>query len=405
VSEGPTAEFGAALSEHPLATHATGEVVGELLETLGSEPDLALVFVTAAHLGALDDVVATVKATLGARTVLGATTRSVLGGRREVEGQPAVAAWAARGGRVTPVRLMSAEDWPDHDAEPGSTLVLLSDPDSFAARDALDTAAQRWPGVTVVGGPASAPTGPGGNRLSLDGRAYTEGAVGALLGPQWPLRTVVSQGCRPIGDPYTVTRAERSMVHELAGQPAMARLGEVVRHLSPDERTAAAQSLHLGWLVDEHKLDLERGDFLVRPIQGADPDTGSIAIPAEIEVGATVQFHVRDATSADEDLRAMLAGTPAAAALLFVGVARGLQMFGTADHDAKVVSTLTESPPSPGAFRAVRPMTVAGMFTAAPVGPVGTRSFVHPPEAAVALLAGTSAPPPVGPDLGEGPIR
>ena len=34
--------------EHPLPTHATGEVVGQVLETLGEQPDLAVVFVTAA---------------------------------------------------------------------------------------------------------------------------------------------------------------------------------------------------------------------------------------------------------------------------------------------------------------------------------------------------------------------
>ena len=143
MTDGPPVAFAAALSEHPLATHATGEVVGELLETIGPEPDLAVVFVTAAHLGALDDVAATVRATLGAGTVVGATTGSVVGGRREVEGQPAVAVWAGRGGAATPVRLSSAEAWPDHDAEPGSALVLITDPDSFAAGAALDTAARR----------------------------------------------------------------------------------------------------------------------------------------------------------------------------------------------------------------------------------------------------------------------
>ena len=388
MTDRPAAVFGAALSEHPLATHATGEVVGELLETIGPEPDLALVFVTAAHLGALDDVAATVAATLGARTVLGATTGSVLGGRREVESQPAVVVWAARGGPVTPVRLVTAEDWPAHGAEPGSTLVLLSEPDSFATGRALDTAAERWPGVSVIGGPASAPTGPGGNRLSLDGVVHTDGAVGVLLDPSWPLRTVVSQGCRPIGERFTVTRAERAMVQELAGQPAMARLSEVVAELSPDERAAASQSLYLGWLVDDHKLDLERGDFLVRPVQGADPDTGALSVPGEIEVGATVQFHVRDASTADEDLRWMLSDAPAAGALVFAGAARGIRMFGVADHDAEVLATSIDPPPPPGASAAVRPMSVAGMFTAAPLGPVGTRSFVHPPEAAVALLAG-----------------
>jgi len=393
VTRRPAAVFGAALSEHPLATHATGEVVGELLETVGPDPDLAIVFVTAAHLGALDDVAAAVQAALGAHTVLGATTPALLGGGREVEGQAAVAVWAARGGTTTALRLTDAEEWPTDGAEPGSTLVVVSEPDSFDLRHAVDLAARRWPGVAVVGGPASAPTGRGGNRMALDGRVYTDGAVGVLLGTEWPLRAVVSQGCRPIGEPYTVTRAERSMVHELAGQPAMARLGEVVGRLSPDDRATAAQSLHLGCLVDDHKLDLERSDFLVMPILGADPDTGSISIGGEVELGATVQFQIRDADSSDEDLRWMLASTPAAAALVFAGAARGIRMFGVSDHDAELVSTAIDARLSSPSRRAVPPSTVAGMFTSAPVGPVGSRSFVHGPEAAAMVLAEPDPPP------------
>ncbi len=391
MSEGPPVTVAAALSEHPLTTHATGEVIGELLETIGPAPDLAVVFVTAAHLGALDDVAATVAATLGAGVVMGATAGSVLGGPREVEGQPAVVVWAGRGGPVAPVRLSSAEDWPSHSVEPGSTLILLTDPDGFDTRQALDTAARRWPGVTVVGGSASAPTGPGGNRLALAGAVHTQGAVGVVLGPTWPLRAVVSQACRPIGDHFTVTRAERSMVHELAGQPAMARLGEVVARLSPEERAAAAQSLELGWLVDDHKLDLERGDFLVRPISGADPDTGAISIVGEVEVGATVQFHLRDGASADEDLRWMLGGAVADGALAFLGAGRGIRMFGVADHDAELLATVTDPATAAAGAGAPRPVTSAGLFCAAPIGPIGTRSFVHRPEAAVALLAGSRA--------------
>ena len=108
--------------------------------------------------------------------------------------------------------------------------------------------------------PASAP---GGNRLVLDDAVHTDGAVGVLLGPEWPVTTVVSQGCRPIGDPFTVTRAERSM-HLRARGRAGARPAAGGRRGGSTATTARwpGQGLHLGRVIDEHRADFGRGDFL-----------------------------------------------------------------------------------------------------------------------------------------------
>ena len=121
-----------------------------------------------------------------------------------------------------------------------------------------------------------------------------------------PVRPVVSQGCRPIGQPFTVTRAERNLLYELAGQPAVRRLQELVLAADDDERELMRSGLHLGVVVDEHRLDFGRGDFLVRNVLGADQDNGALAVGEHVEVGQTVQFHVRDAAAADEDLRLLL---------------------------------------------------------------------------------------------------
>ena len=101
------------------------------------------------------------------------------------------------------------------------------------------------------------------------------------------------------------------MLHELAGRPALERVQETIRDLDEAERAAAANGLHMGRVVDEHKLDFDRGDFLVRNVLGADKDNGAVAVGDEVEVGATVQFHVRDAVSADADLRLLLDGQTA----------------------------------------------------------------------------------------------
>ena len=85
---------------------------------------------------------------------------------------------------------------------------------------------------------ASAARGPGGNRLVIGGRVASPGRGRA--GPRRRAgspSTVVSQGCRPIGQPFTVTSAERQVIRELAGRPALERLMEIVD--APRRRTSA----------------------------------------------------------------------------------------------------------------------------------------------------------------------
>lgn len=377
--------FGAALSEHPVAAHATGEVVGSLLEQVGEEPDAVFVFATGAHVGAFEDVVSAVHATMRPRALLGATAVSVIGGAREVEEQPALALWAgaAAGARA---RWFAAGDrgggsWSftgpsDDELAAASTLVLLADPTSFPATPWLEHLGERHPHLRVVGGMASSGFAPGANRVCVDGAVRSSGAAGLLLGPESEVTTVVSQGCRPIGDPLTVTRAERNVLYELAGRPALERLEEVLSALSPDELAMARQGLHLGRVIDEHKVDFERGDFLVRNVLGADRDVGAVAVGDRVEIGDTVQFQVRDRRSADEDLRLLLDGHEARSALVFTCNGRGVRLFGGPDHDARVVAQSIDS------------RAVAGMFCAGEIGPVGDRCFVHGFTASVLLFGG-----------------
>jgi small ligand-binding sensory domain FIST len=109
-------------------------------------------------------------------------------------------------------------------------------------------------------------------------------------------------------------------------------------------------------------------------VPGADRERGALAIGERVDIGQTLQFHVRDAASADDDLRALLAGEHADGALLFTCNGRGTHLFGVADHDTGVVDEL------------LGPVPLAGMFCAGEIGPVGPRSFVHGFTASLALF-------------------
>ena len=377
----------AAVSEHPVAAHATGEVVGAVLEQLGdgAPPDLAFLFATAAHTGALDDVVSAVREVLQPAVLVGSTAVSVVGRDIEVEEAPGLSLLAVRlapgAPRPVPVRLEvvpSSEGegwsvWGLPATEPGSTLVLCPDPFTFPADRFLDGLAEQAPGVAVIGGLASAARAPGGNRLLLDGHLHSDGAVGVLLPPGIVTSAVVSQGCRPIGDPLVVTRSVGTLIEELASEPALPRLLRTIEGLDTRDRNLAARGLHLGRVVDERKDVYERGDFLVRNVLGALREREAVAVGDEVDVGTIVQFHVRDAESADEDLRALLAGRAASGAVVFTCNGRGTHLFGEPHHDAEVVAAVTGG-------------ATAGMFCAGELGPIGGRSWLHGFTASVLLF-------------------
>jgi small ligand-binding sensory domain FIST len=377
--------FAAALSEHPVTSLATGEVIGSVLESIGERPDLAVVTVTRPHLGALEDVVAAVDAVLHPLAMVGCASDGVVGTGREVEESPAVSLWAGRVGPLVTVTLRAsrtAEDdweftgWPADLRIRPSAVVLFADAFTFPADRFVDWLAAVAPGVPVIGGNAAAGRVPGGNRLVAGGRVVNEGAVAVVIGAGVEVDTVVSQGARPYGQLLTVTGVERNLVLEVAGTPALESLvGQITGELVPAEVAGLeAHGFHLGRLIDERLVDPGAGDFLVRDVVGVDHATGAIAVDDRVPLGSAVRFHLRDPGSADADLRSLLAGRRADGALLFTCSGRGTRFFDEADHDAGVLSEL------------LGPVPVGGCSAAGEFGPVGGTGFVHRSTASVALF-------------------
>jgi small ligand-binding sensory domain FIST len=385
--------FAAALSEHPVPAHAVGEVAGEVLDKFGERPDLAMVFVTPPFAGALEDAMAAIDDILHPLVLLGCAAESIVGPHREVEQTAAVSLFVARTGPLLAVALeaeagpggdgLALRGWPEEIAFDPQALLLMADPFSFPAEEFLVWVAQRYPGLPVIGGLASAGQAPGGNRLAVGRRVRTSGAVGALLGPGVGVQSVVSQGCRPFGQPLVVTRAEENIIFELAGTPALDRLTAQAHSSLTETEVALLEmgGLQIGRVIDEHQASFGRGDFLLRSVLGADRRNGAIAVGDVMEVGTTVQFHLRDARTADEDLQILLKGHEAGGALVFTCNGRGSRLFDEPHHDARVLSDL------------LGPVPLAGFFAAGEIGPVGGRNFIHGFTASMALLCDTSDGP------------
>jgi small ligand-binding sensory domain FIST len=234
----------------------------------------------------------------------------------------------------------------------------------------------------IVGGMASAASKPGENALMLNNRIRNRGGVGVSISGPVTIDTVVSQGCRPIGEPMLITKARRNIILSLGNRPALEVLQDTVNELPEEERELLRNGLFIGRAVDEYKEHLGRGDFLIRAVMGVEETNNAMAVGDIVHVGQTVQLHVRDAASATEDLEILMSAQsllgPAFAALACTCNGRGSRLFDQPGHDAvRIASALRNT---------TRETPVAGFFAAGEIGPVGHESFLHGHTASIAIF-------------------
>jgi small ligand-binding sensory domain FIST len=376
------ARFGDGLSEDADLVTAAERATKQARDAIGGrQPDLMAVFVCG---GRPDDSAAALQRAAGmssSATTIGCTAPGVIGDGRGIEATSAVAVWCA----VLPdvnVRAFSLEVMP---ADAGMAVVgmperqpddevavLLADPWSFPVDGFVEQSNTALPGLPIVGGMAAGGGGRGSTRLLVDGHITDRGAVGVMLGGPVGARMAVSQGCRPVGPAMTVTAAEGNVIIELAGTPALQKLQEILAVLPPTEQALVSQGLQLGVARDEYVEEHVQGDFLIRGVAGIDESRGGLVVGDLVPVGRTVRFQVRDAAAADADLRETLdrfrttwGAEPPEGALLFSCNGRGAHLFGSADHDPRLVQSELVG------------RGVAGCFAAGEIGPVAGRNFVH----------------------------
>lgn len=380
-----TSPIAAGLSTDPVAANAAVKAARRASAGIQGDVDLAFLFLTPHHLEGAAGAVHKLMEELAPRTLLGCVAEGILAGETELEQGPALAVWAGSlpGAEVELFHASAAEteegieivDFPDPEA--ARLVTLLVDPFTFPADQLLSRMNEEHPGLPVVGGIAAGGGRPGAQALIANEDVYDEGAVGALISGI-PVATIVSQGCSPIGHDAVVTQAEGNVVYELAGQPALERLRTEVEALPPDRRRLAAEGILVGIVIDENRAEYRRGDYLMRGLLGADQESGAIALGQQVRVGQTLRFHVRDASSADEDLTeslaAALAGSVASGALVFTCNGRGTRMFQEPDHDARAVARALASP------------ALGGIFCAGEIGPVGNAVFLHGFTATMAIF-------------------
>ena len=391
-----------ARSERTDTREAARELAAELRAGTLVRPDLLVVFGSFHHRALFSDALDILRSELHPSHLLACTARSVIADHLELEATHGLSAVAlSLPGVVARPFWFDVTDGPpavwtdafirervalapdEGDARgvlPYCGALMLADPFSIhagAAAAAIDRAAGPS-GAKIIGGIASGASHAGLNVLAVDRRIAHMGTVGLTLFGDLSLDCITSSGCRPIGSTFVVTKVKGNQILELGGRPALAAAQTMAEALPEAERARFSQGLLVGIAANASKPRLGRGDFLIRAVQGLDAERGAIALPDPVAVGSTVQFQVRDASTAHEDLDMLLdkemLREPPAAAVVFACQLRGSRLYGLGEHDAALIS------------RRLGGVPAAGFHCAGEITPIGPRSYLNAQTTAIALF-------------------
>lgn len=394
-----------ALSELADTRRAAQEAAATVAARLeGAPPDVAFVFFSGHHRAHAVDLVEAIADTLLPRHWIGCSGGGIIGDGREIEERPGVSITAGLlpGVDVRTFRL-DETDLPDPDAPPRAweaalgvpaterpQFIVLADPFSFPADDLVRGLDYAFPRSAKAGGLASAADRPGQNVLVVDGDVMREGAVGLALTGAIVVDTIVAQGCRAIGVPMRVTRAQDNLIVELDGRPPLEVLRDLLPRLSDRDQALARSALFLGVATEPLDDDPAPDAYLIRNILGVSPDNGALAVGDEPRAGQSVRFHLRDALASAEDLDSHMARYAAglgeapdaprpAGALLFSCLGRGRNLYGRPDHDTDL-------------FREkVGDVPLGGFFANGEIGSVGGTTHLHGFTSSFALFRSPAA--------------
>jgi len=274
--------------------------------------------------------------------------------------------------------------WPaEIGIEPKTTNGWLAfiDPFHLNAENWLQSWNKSYHPLPVFGGLASGIFSDQTTQLYLNGEVFEEGGVAISVGGATKLSGVISQGCTPIGETWTLTRVEHNLIHQIANRPAYAVLADTVQKLSVADQQKARGNLFIGLVVNEYLDEFHRGDFLVRNLIGGDPNSGVLAVGALPRAGQTIQFQRRDAAAANEDMGELLArakkglgGATIYGGCLCCCNGRGQNLFGQPNHDVELVQ------------KEFGPLGLAGFYGNGEIGPVGEKNYLHGFTASLALF-------------------
>ena len=255
-----------AISRRPDWEDALEEVLAATALADAQVPNLVMVFASYHHTAGFSPLVQRIVERTGSAVIIGCSGQGIIGPEVEVEGQPAlsllqlhVAGSQLRALHLTHDMLAEVESGAALaellDVAPSevNAWLLLADPFRLDVERLLTLLEQGYPGSPLVGGLASSGPGQQSTSVFLNGAVFETGAVALAIGGGLSIRTLVSQGATPIGQPWIITGAHGNVIDSIGGRPAYEVLSETVYSLPEAVRDRAVPNLLVGLAMNEYR--------------------------------------------------------------------------------------------------------------------------------------------------------
>src|ERR1043166_8298862 len=259
---------------------ATQEAITQTTAQMaGTRPDLAVLFASHKFAESYAEMLGEIQLATKTPLLVGCSGQGVIGKNREIEGEAALSLMLVSlpGASLKPYHFTQVEI--EESSGPGfwhieteiepkdvNAWILLADPFNTDVDLLVRQLNEAYPEIPISGGMASGTDeaslflntdvfqegaiggagGTGGGSVCPDRAGFQEGAIGVAVGGEWTLQAVVSQGCRPIGEPWTITQVERNIIHQIARKPAYKVLVETFQSLSDEDHNNAHRNLLSG---------------------------------------------------------------------------------------------------------------------------------------------------------------
>ena len=359
-----------------------------------SQADMALVVFTAEHMRDQERLRNAVSHASNQAVVVGSSAAGILTGEGEVEGSHGIAVLALAGDQLQ-ANAFLFESLRGHDAEagvriakltrpgPDSNLTLLM-PDSYngQAQEMLQ-AMQRDIGYSPVIGAGSSESGVAGATFQLcNDQVATNAVAGLRLSGSFDSFIDITQGCQPITEPLTITRADRNIIYEINHRPAFDAFTSVLKGPLLEDLRRALMYVFVGLPADRRRNTVGGGEYLVRNIIGLDSEKKIIGVADEVAEGQAMIFTLRDGQRARDDLGQMLqrqtqrlAGKKPAFGVYFNCCARGASLYGIPGIDTAYIRQMLGDFP------------LIGMFGGYELAPLGGANHLFAYTGVLALIA------------------
>ncbi len=355
---------------------------------------LGLVFMTPHYFPHAAQVLETLRLHARVPLLLGCSSESLVCGGQEIEEMPGLVLglYYLPGAKLTAKHFdqsqveacTSPDYWYDETGiSPDATngWLVFADPFNLDSEEWLKQWNEAYAPTPIIGGLASGVYQERSTQIYLNGEVYDEGGVALSIGGEVEIASVISQGCTPIGETWTITRTDGNLIFEIGNKPAYSILTETFEQLPDKDKMRLRGNLFVGLVINEYLEEFHRGDFLIRNLVGGDPNKGVLVVAAYPRPGQTIQFQRRDADAATEDMTALLerVKTDLDGRIIYGGSlhccnGRGTGLFGESNHDASLIQS------------ELGDVALTGFFCNGEIGPVGDKNFLHGYTASLALF-------------------